>query len=134
MPELRAAPRPDVAPVTDIYLWKTSAMSDCPDSQGYLAGLLAVAFLQATERCFIAADAGEDDEAVKALVGFTGVQVRVASAFLYWMVPDHFQLIDRRATGALNLDFADEADMRRKMRVESGRVMTQDFVPGVRSR
>lgn len=94
----------DMEVIRKIYHWKMSAIKGSvyfPES------------IQSGRKEFAAAlnfvlQAKGDKEmacAINALKEFKDVKIRVASAFIYWLRPDEYQVIDRRVTKALNLSF-----------------------------
>ncbi|MCG3773947.1 MAG: hypothetical protein JW395_0764 [Nitrospira sp.] len=105
---LRAEPN-DKKTIRAIWLWKMRSTLEvagqCTEPPKELFGPRFAACL---ENARDAINASRMATAVADLVNFDGVAVRSASAFVYWLRPNEYQVIDRRATGALDLDFKDE--------------------------
>lgn len=87
-----------------IFVWKTRT-TRC--SSKPVPEVLTEEFADKLRRC-AAASESETEAAIEALTQTKHVKVIVASAFLYWMEPDRFQLIDVRSTRALGLSFSDK--------------------------
>ena len=105
MPKQRTSNTIDLECIKNIYIWKMrSTTGNC----NFPAHLDTLKFAEALRRFRDASSENEIIESIKSIISFSGVKIRVASAFMYWLRPNEFQLIDRRVTAALNLSFTDE--------------------------
>lgn len=95
--------------IRSIYLWKVRANVE---SEGgvvdFPEDLASPAFAEALRALLVSRSDYELASAVDTLQGLSGIRVRVASAFAYWLRPDDYQLIDVRSTQALDLAFSDD--------------------------
>jgi hypothetical protein len=92
----------DTEVIRNIYLWKMRSTNRCADAPNSILSEKFAALLGAV------LDAHNDSEManpIDALTKFGGVKIRAVSAFIYWLRPDEYQVIDRRVTAALNLLF-----------------------------
>lgn len=98
----------DTDVIRKIWLWKMrstiEATGGCADAP---TGIFSGEFAESLGAVIRAKDDSEMAGAIDALVAFNGIAVRAASAFIYWLRPRQYQVIDRRATAALNLYFAE---------------------------
>lgn len=95
----------DLEFIKNVYIWKMrSTTGNC----NFPAHLNTLQFAEALCRFRDASSKDEIRKSIEAIIAFDRVKIRVASAFMYWLRPNEFQLIDRRVTAALNLSFADE--------------------------
>lgn len=92
--------------IRNVYIWKMratlKAADKCSDPP---TELLGKSFAAALRRCSEVATEEALEDCIDALTRFPGVGLRLASAFLYWLRPNEFQVIDRRSTEALDLSF-----------------------------
>lgn len=95
----------DLEFIKNVYIWK---MESTTVNCNFPAHLKTLKFAEALRRFCDASSKDEIKKSIEDIIAFPLVKIRVASAFMYWLRPNEFQLIDRRVTAALNLSFADE--------------------------
>lgn len=90
--------------VQTIYLWKmqSTAGTAIPPE------ILTDNFAQVLDQVIRSGSDDDMSNAMKCLIRFKGLKVRAASAFTYWLRPHEYQVIDKRVTSALNLQFQSE--------------------------
>jgi hypothetical protein len=106
MPALRESAHLDIDAAEKIYLWKmaTTVGEDCPVPPG----IRQHSFL-ASCAAFVVARREDIVDVISSLM-ISGLRIIKVSAFLYWMRPLEFPVIDQRATGALDLTPAEDSN------------------------
>lgn len=105
MPKQQTTKALDLEFIRNIYIWK---MRSTTGNSNFPAHLNNLKFAEALRLFRDASSENEIIESIKYIVSFSGIKIRIASAFMYWLRPDEFQIIDRRSTEALNLSFTEE--------------------------
>ncbi len=105
MPKQRTSKTINHECIRNVYIWKMRSTTGNCEIPSHLN---TPEFAEALLRFCAASSENEIIESIKSIISFSGVKIRVASAFMYWLRPNEFQLIDRRVTAALNLLFNEE--------------------------